>query len=40
MEILEFCGIGGSGKTLDATNEAIKHFKRENRKTKKLLICY
>ncbi len=30
MEILNFCGIGGSGKTLDATNFAIKHFKKEN----------
>ena len=35
MEILEFCGIGGSGKTLNATNFAIKHYKRENNPIKK-----
>lgn len=35
MEILNFCGIGGSGKTLDATNEALKHYKRENNLIKK-----
>lgn len=35
MEILNFCGIGGSGKTLDATNEAIKHYKKENNVIKK-----
>lgn len=35
MEILNFCGIGGSGKTLDATNEAVKHYKKENKQLKK-----
>lgn len=37
MEILNFCGIGGSGKTLDATNEGIKHYKRENRLIKRCI---
>ena len=35
MEILCYSGIPGSGKTLDATNEALKHFKRENSILKK-----
>lgn len=41
MEILNYCGIGGSGKTLDATNEAIKHFKKENNFLKRgiYIIC-
>ena len=30
MEILCYSGIPGSGKTLDATYEALRHFKREN----------
>ena len=30
MEILCFSGIPGSGKTLDATNEALRHYRSEN----------
>ena len=30
MEILCFSGIPGSGKTLDATSEALKHYRSEN----------
>lgn len=32
-----FCGIPGSGKTLDTTRLALKHYKKDNRKIKKLL---
>ena len=35
MEILCYSGIPGSGKTLDATNDALKHFKKENNIIKK-----
>ena len=34
MEILIYSGIPGSGKTLDATYEALKHFKKENSRLK------
>lgn len=34
MEILIYSGIPGSGKTLDATYEALKHFKKENNRLK------
>ena len=35
MEILCYSGIPGSGKTLDATNDALRHYKRENSIIKK-----
>lgn len=35
MEILCFSGIPGSGKTLDATYEALRHYKKENNIIKK-----
>lgn len=38
MEILIYSGIPGSGKTLDATNDALKHFKKENNLLKKIVI--
>lgn len=34
MEILLFNGIPGSGKTLDATYEALQHYKKENNRFK------
>ena len=30
MALRAFCGIPGSGKTLDATDIAIKHYKKQN----------
>lgn len=38
MEILIYSGIPGSGKTLDATNDALKHFKKENNLIKKMAV--
>ena len=38
MEILCNSGIPGSGKTLDSTYDAIKHFKKENNPIKKYSI--
>lgn len=38
MEILIYSGIPGSGKTLDATNDALKHFKKENNLIKKIAV--
>lgn len=38
MEILCFSGIPGSGKTLDATYEALRHYKKENNELKKIVI--
>lgn len=32
-----FCGIPGSGKTLDTTRVALKHYKKDNKKIRKLL---
>lgn len=39
MEILIYSGIPGSGKTLHATYDALKHFKRENRVLKRF-FCF
>lgn len=38
MEILSFNGIPGSGKTLDATYEALRHYRRQNRALKRYLV--
>lgn len=38
MEILCYSGIPGSGKTLHATSDALKHFKKENNPIKKAFI--
>ena len=35
MSLISYCGIPGSGKTLDGTLEALKHYKKANRKLKK-----
>lgn len=34
MEILIYSGIPGSGKTLDATHDALKHYRKENSRLK------
>ena len=34
MALRSFCGIPGSGKTLDATDIAIKHYKKQNNRIK------
>lgn len=34
MEILIYSGIPGSGKTLDATYDALKHYRKENSRLK------
>lgn len=39
MEILIYSGIPGSGKTLDGTDDALHHFRKENNLLKKIL-CY
>lgn len=41
MDILDYSGIPGSGKTLDGTYEALRHFRKENSKLKKFvyILC-
>lgn len=34
MSLIAFCGVPGSGKTLNATRLALKHYKKENNKLK------
>lgn len=35
--LISYCGVPGSGKTLDATREALKHYKKENKPIKKFI---
>lgn len=34
MALISFCGVPGSGKTLNATRAALKHYKKENSRIK------
>lgn len=38
MALKSYCGIPGSGKTLDATYDILKHYKKENSSLKKFII--
>lgn len=35
MSLVSYCGVPGSGKTLDSTYEALKHYKKQNKPIKK-----
>ena len=41
MDILDYIGIPGSGKTLHATYDGLKHFRKENSPVKKFvyILC-
>lgn len=38
MALVSYCGVPGSGKTLDLTYEALKHYKKENSKFHRFIV--